>query len=172
MANPRAVRFLNEIIKQFRPNLIFLSEIKVKRKKIEALCKKIHYTSCFVVEAQNNGGGLALMWQNERGVHIKGSCNHYIDFEVVCEQVGRWRYTGFYGCPERKRRKESWEILRTLAGESTLPWCVLGDFNDIMFAHEKSGGRSQPSRLMEGFRSAVNECELLDLGFVGSEFTW
>ncbi|XP_074327140.1 uncharacterized protein LOC141665057 [Apium graveolens] len=172
MANPRAVRFLKEIVKQLRPSLIFLSEILVKRNKIEAICKALHYAGCFVVEAQNHGGGLALIWKNEGGVEIKGSCNHYIDYEVVCEQVGRWRYTGFYGCPERQRRQESWELLRKLSGDSTLPWCIFGDFNDIKFDHENSGGRPQPRWLMEGFKSAVNDCGLMDLGFNGSEFTW
>lgn len=33
MGNPRAVRFLKETISQYRPCLIFLSEIKIKKKK-------------------------------------------------------------------------------------------------------------------------------------------
>lgn len=39
-------------------------------------------------------------------------------------------------------RTESWDIMRSLAGYSTLPWCILGDFNGIMFAEEKRGGRT------------------------------
>lgn len=63
---------------------------------------------------------------------IKEVNNHFIDFEVDNEQIGRWRYTGFYGCPERNRRRESWEIIRRLADKSTLPWCIIGDFNELM----------------------------------------
>lgn len=74
---------------------------------MEQFCKSIQYAGCFVVEAQGIGGGLALMWKNDGRIEIKGSCNHYIDFEVYCEQMGRWRYTGYYGCPERSRRQES-----------------------------------------------------------------
>lgn len=55
---------------------------------------------------------------------------------------------------------------------STLPWCIAGDFNDMMFAHEKKGGRAHPRHLLEGFSETVNDCELMDLGFVGNEFTW
>lgn len=116
LAKPRAVRFLKEIISQLRPNLIFLSETLVKRKVVENVCKAIHYSGCYAVDATGLSGGLALIWKNERGVEIKGSCNHYIDFEVVCDQIGRWRYTGFYGCPERGRRQESWNLLKELAG--------------------------------------------------------
>lgn len=77
--------------------------------------------------------------KNEGACNIKGSSNHFIDFEVENDQVGCWRYTGFYGCPERSRHEESWEMLRDLANNSELPWCIIGDFNDLMFADEKRG---------------------------------
>lgn len=63
-------------------------------------------------------------------------------------------------------------MLRNLAGVSKIPWCILGDFNDLMYLHEKRGGRRHPEVLLEGFRTAVNDCHLCDLGFLGSEFTW
>lgn len=114
------------------------------------------------MDTQGHGEGLALLWKNEGGVDIKGSCNHYIDFEVAGNQVGRWRYTGFYGCPDRSRRKESWSMLKELAARSSIPWCVIGEFNDMMFMHEKKGGRL--SFLLEGFKDTVYECGLMDLG--------
>lgn len=104
------------------------------------MCKSIHFAGCFVVDAQGHGGGFSLMWKNEGGVDVKESCNHFFDFEVCCPQVGRWRYTSFYGCPERSRRRESWDLIRLLASRSASPWCIIGDFNDLMFEHEKIGG--------------------------------
>lgn len=172
LANPRAVRFLKEIISQLRPCLIFLSETLVKNNVVVKVCKEIQYAGCFAVDAQGLSGGLALLWKNENGVEIKGSCNHYIDFEVQCEQIGRWRYTGFYGCPEGSRRRESWNLLRNLASQSQLPWSILGDFNDLMYAHEKRGRRGHSNAMLEGFRETVNDCQLNDLGFTGNEFTW
>lgn len=88
--------------------------------------------------------------------------------------MGRWRYTGFlcYGCPERYRRQESWNLITELARMSQLSWCILGNFNDMMYEHEKQGGRPHLASLLEDFREAVNACELVDLGFTGNEFTW
>lgn len=172
MGQSRAVDFLRDIVSQQRPSVIFLSETLVRKNKIQAICKLLHFADYFAVDAQGHGGGLALMWKNAGGVVIKGSCNHYIDFEVMCEQIGRWRYTGFYGCPERRRREESWDLIRELKGKSDLPWCILGDFNDMMFGFEKVGGRPQPRRLLDGFTKAIMECNLIDLGFTGHEFTW
>lgn len=172
LANPRTVRFLKEIINQLRPNLVFLSETMVRREKVDKFCKAIHYAGSFTIDSQGHGGGLALLWKNEGRVEIKGSSNHYIDFEVTCDQVGRWRYTGFYGCPERQRRRESWQIIRNLAAISDLPWCMIGDYNDMMHVHEKQGGRPHERVLLEGFKAAVYESGLDDLGFIGNEYTW
>lgn len=41
-----------------------------------------------------------------------------------------------------------------------------------MFADDKWGGREHPQNLLTGFVEAVNDCGLIDLGFVGENFTW
>lgn len=69
----------------------------------------------------------------------------------MVEQIGRWRYTGFYGCPERSRRQESWDILHNLAERSNLPWCIIDDFNDIMALNEKRGGTGTSKSTNRGF---------------------
>lgn len=63
-------------------------------------------------------------------------------------------------------------LLGDLATKSMLPWCIIGDFNDMMFAYEKLGGRPHPISLLEGFNEVITDCGLMDLGFTGSEFTW
>lgn len=55
---------------------------------------------------------------------------------------------------------------------SSLPWCVMGDFNDMMYSFEKNGGRPQPRSLLEGFCNVVGECGLEDTGYIGCEYTW
>ena len=79
------------------------------------MCRSINYAGCKTVDVQGRSGGLALFWKNEGGVDIKGVGRHYIDFEVIHDQIGRWRYTGFYGCPERGRRRESWDHFKRVS---------------------------------------------------------
>ncbi|XP_074346543.1 uncharacterized protein LOC141685333 [Apium graveolens] len=132
-------------------------------------CRGLEY---WAVEARGRSGGLVLIWKTEGGCKVKDSDTHYIDFEVENDQVERWRYTGFYGCPKRSRRRFSWEFLRGLAENSTLSWCVLGDFNDMMMAEDKRGGCAQLFGLLTGFSEMINECGLLDIGFTGEKYTW
>ncbi|KAK1684139.1 hypothetical protein QYE76_044987 [Lolium multiflorum] len=61
------------------------------------------------------------------------------------EELGdvEWRFTGFYG-----------------------------DFNEILYASEQFGGLERQEWKMEGFREAIEECKLEDLGFLGLPYTW
>ncbi|KAK6149044.1 hypothetical protein DH2020_016569 [Rehmannia glutinosa] len=75
------------------------------------------------------------------------------------------RLTGFYGFLERSRR-------RNLSAHSNLPWCCLGDFNDLLSLSEKRGGSVHPDRLIVRFRSSIDDCSLIDLGMFRYPFTW
>lgn len=172
LGKPRIIRFLKEITQQKRPNIIFLSETLVKESRIKELCKILNFAEYCSVDVQGQSGGLALLWKYEGGCKVIEATRHFIEFEVENIQVGRWRYTGFYGCPERRRRRESWSILKYLASKSNLPWCILGDFNDMMYRDEKRGGREHPSNLLMGFTDTIHDCGLRDLGYVGEKFTW
>lgn len=51
-------------------------------------------------------------------------------------------------------------------------WLCLGDFNELLYQHEKQGLAKRSYQQMERFREAVDACGLSDLGFQGSKFTW
>ena len=59
-----------------------------------------------------------------------------------------------------------------MKGNHNLPWILIGDFNEILFSHEKEGGNNRPQGYMQAFRQALNDCDLEDLGFSGDIFTW
>lgn len=48
----------------------------------------------------------------------------------------------------------------------------MGDFNKILYSHEKQGGNLRDERCMEGFRFALDDCDLLDVGYEGKWFMW
>lgn len=48
----------------------------------------------------------------------------------------------------------------------------MGDFNELMYQHEKKGGNPRPERQLCAFREVVEECHLRDLGYFGPKFTW
>ena len=83
-----------------------------------------------------------------------------------------WRFIGFYGSPTVAGKSVAWDLLRVLRGHHNLPWICGGDFNELLQGEEKWGRVARPESQMKEFRKVIDECEFVDLGFVGSPFTW
>ncbi|XP_062102834.1 uncharacterized protein LOC133812999 [Humulus lupulus] len=92
--------------------------------------------------------------------------------EIYLSGHPKFCLTGFYGEPNRSLRENSWRKLRQLASASSLPWCLVGDLNNVMSNKDKRGGRPYPSWLINGFQEAISDCNLIDMDLVGHQFTW
>ncbi|KAK3188706.1 hypothetical protein Dsin_028267 [Dipteronia sinensis] len=68
-------------------------------------------------------------------------------------------------------RSHSWNLLRRLVDMSNLPWVCVGDFNEVLDRAEKVGGVPKDWKLLAGFREALDDCGLDDLGYTGPQFT-
>jgi hypothetical protein len=91
---------------------------------------------------------------------------------VEDREAGDWILTCYYGFPERARRRDAWDLLRELRDTSSLPWCIIGDFNDLLSQQDKVGIHPHPNWLCLGFREAVDDCALFDIKLHGHPFTW
>ncbi|XP_019224926.1 PREDICTED: uncharacterized protein LOC109206551 [Nicotiana attenuata] len=69
-------------------------------------------------------------------------------------------------------RIELWDSLYDIASDINLPWLVGGDFNVIWDEEEKFGGLPIHINEIDDFRQCINTCNLSDLGFKGSIYTW
>ncbi|XP_070046535.1 uncharacterized protein [Nicotiana tomentosiformis] len=69
-------------------------------------------------------------------------------------------------------RLELWDNIYYLASDMKLPWFVRGDFNVILDEEEKIRGLPVYPPKYEDFAFCINSCELFDLGYKGSPFTW
>lgn len=118
------------------------------------------------------GGGVAVLWKDSFNCRITSYSSNYIDMEVIDDSKGVWRLTGFYGYPERERRCDSWRLLQHLSSLSPIPWCIIGDFNDLLSADDKCGQIEHPPWLLDGFRNVVSECQLIDFKLEGYPYTW
>ncbi|GMI72452.1 hypothetical protein HRI_000914500 [Hibiscus trionum] len=135
--------------------------------------RQLGYSQGFDVSANGSCGGLSIGWTRDVSVSIRSFSIFHIDADIsVDSPPSTWRFTGFYGNPVESLREDSWNLLRSLSENQNLPWLVMGDFNEILLSSEKEGGRLRPNRNMEAFRSALEDCGLMDLGFTGHWYTW
>ena len=172
LGNHLAVQELAEVVTAKAPAVVFLAETLADEARLEYVKDQIRFDKKFVVQRVNRGGGLVLYWKNDLLVDVVSSSLNHIDAIINKDTEAAWRFTGFYGEPETHKRHESWDLLRSLHHQTSLPWLFAGDFNEILKQSEKLGGRTRPPGQMQLFRDILDECGLIDIGFKGSPFTW
>lgn len=62
-------------------------------------------------------------------------------------------------------------MLRQLSQQSSLPWFVIGDLHNITDHEDKRGGRRYLEWLLQGFKEAIMDCNLIDMDLVGYPYT-
>ncbi|KAA3472611.1 reverse transcriptase [Gossypium australe] len=168
LGNPRAVRRLRYMLKQHNPNLVFFMETKINDKRMERIRKRSGFVNGIDVGAEGSKGGLCLAWREEVNVSLRTFSKSHIDVLIEDNNIrAEWRFTGFYGSPYATDQHASWPLLRELGQEQSFLWLVSGDFNEILYSFEKSGGQPREERRMAAFRETLDACHLMDLGFQG-----
>lgn len=61
LGKPRAVRAFAELVRDHNPQILFLSETRLRKEKIERVRIRLGFANNFVVELEG-GGGLMLLW--------------------------------------------------------------------------------------------------------------
>jgi exonuclease III len=172
LGSPNAIPNLKYLVRFYKPAILFLNETLVQRNKIEDLRYVFGFSNCFSVDRVGRSGGLALFWHSSINCQIIDYSQNHITAEIIDNEKGPWRLTGYYGYPNGGRRRASWDLLRQLSNQTSLPWCIYGDFNDIMDASEKRGRTTRSNWLINGFRQAVIDSGLTDVPMEGYPFTW
>ncbi|WVZ57425.1 hypothetical protein U9M48_007811 [Paspalum notatum var. saurae] len=141
-------------------------------KRMERFRWMLSMPNTVVKDCKGCSGGLALFWKKGVQVSIISLSKYHIDALVWEENGVEWRLTGVYGEPKMEEKGKTWRLLRLLNKQYSKPWLCLGDFNEILFEYEKVGGQPKPMGCMQRFQKALEDCNLVDLGFVGDVFTW
>ncbi|KAJ9558242.1 hypothetical protein OSB04_012856 [Centaurea solstitialis] len=139
---------------------------------MEEIRAQLGFEGCFAVDAIGHSGGLGFLWRSADQASLVNYSQNFINLDVLHSTYGRFRLTGFYGYPERHRRSQSWDMLRDVAVQDIVPWCCMGDFNDLLSNDDKKGVHEHPQSLIRGFQQAVSDTHLMDLPMEGYPFTW
>ncbi|XP_062152034.1 uncharacterized protein LOC133860439 [Alnus glutinosa] len=173
LGNPRTVRVLHHLVKEKKPNVVFLIETLCRGNTMEKIICKLGFEGLFVVNPIGRSGGLALLWKENLFLEIFNYSRQHIN-AIIRNEDGSpgWKFTGFYGFPNAARRWESWELLRLLKTFQPSAWLCAEDFNEILDQSEKQGAALRRISQINQFRRALEDCDLSDLGFSGPRYTW
>ena len=151
LTNTAAVRSLLDVQKQWGSDVFFLSETHLNTVKAEKVRRKVNMEHMEVVDSVGASGGLILLWRNPVHIQVKDKSKNFIDVVVGAPGDEPWRFTGFYGEPRWEDKHLSWGYIRSLYQQDRLLWMVGGDFNEILYSHEKEGGPPRPMNMMQKF---------------------
>ncbi|XP_062014320.1 uncharacterized protein LOC133730820 [Rosa rugosa] len=142
ICNDTTTRALKDLISQNRPQIIFLCETKIRRlTDFIALRSALGFAHSKEVLSDGQSGGRGMFWTEDVQVQVGTFSPHHIDI-MIDGGFGnpRWRLTSFYGFSRTSESDRSWKLLRDLRDLDSLPWVVIGDFNEILNNGEKKDG--------------------------------
>ncbi|KAL4280467.1 hypothetical protein GQ457_03G024890 [Hibiscus cannabinus] len=100
--------------------------------------RSLGYPNGIEVSSVGRSGGLALGWKNTCTSSLRSFSLRHIYFFLNDDSDGlSWHYMGFYGAVKESNRMDSWNLIRHLNDCPDIPWLVIGDFNEILYAYEK-----------------------------------
>ncbi|XP_024155779.1 uncharacterized protein LOC112163738 [Rosa chinensis] len=171
--NTETQNALVSLVRQRNLGIIFLSETLASPDLLSDVRRNLGFDGVICSPCSDDCRGFGLFWRNEVPVRLRNYSTNHIDVEVgAIGSVGAFRFTGVYGVAIAADRMITWNLLRTLAAQVNMPWIVAGDFNEILYLDDKTGGPPRNVVQMNRFRQALVDCELMDMGFVGSRYTW
>lgn len=142
LRNPRTICDMFSIVRLNKPHLIFLSESLCHLNNFNRIKNYFPLYSCFHVPPVGRSGCLLLFWLKDNNVQIISFSSGHIDSFINYISYHFW-FTGFYGNLVTSQRHHSWKLLQKLSNISSLPWIIWGDFNEIIYSHEKKGGNNR-----------------------------
>jgi len=172
-SNKRSI--LKNILREWRCNLVCTQETKLEDVQLSNI-RSIggnQYLDFVALKAQGTAGGIIVMWDRNSFNLVSSSCG---DFSITClfQMMGgdfEWAFMGVYGPQSRFDKLRMWEELQSTRDGWSGPWCVAGDFNEILHGHERSTGVGSSNTMAE-FRNFINASALMDPPLRGGDSTW
>ncbi|GLT52016.1 hypothetical protein SLA2020_253800, partial [Shorea laevis] len=177
--NPAFLRNIHDLVDRFNPNILILSETRVNRHRAEMIINRIGagFDGKYQIDPIGYSGGIWVLWRSDL-VHVSilsataqevHAMVRSRNFTVSC------LLSAIYANPDFNNRKLLWDNLcaiSTVASANNLPWLMIGDFNEKLTSNDKRGENPISQHKSRAFKTCLDYCNMIDLGFVGPKFTW
>ncbi|KAG8501446.1 hypothetical protein CXB51_003788 [Gossypium anomalum] len=102
------------------------------------VCLKCSFPNGIDISTVSSKGGLSLGWKGNDLVSIRSYSLYHVDADIHDpENRETWRLTGISSNLDDCSRRGSWDLIRLLGHDVSVPWLVFGDFNEITSSFEK-----------------------------------
>lgn len=141
-----------------------------------ATMMRIHFPGMSVVHNFDfsDKGRILIIWNhNSTTLNVLDIGDQFIHAEIKCllsEKV--FIATFVYGFNILVKRRPLWNELKNFGIGLSMPWLVLGDFNNVLSPNEKKGGLMVKNYETKDFVDCVASLDLIDVKSIGCFYTW
>ncbi|PNX90274.1 hypothetical protein L195_g046397, partial [Trifolium pratense] len=172
-ANNSFYRNCKQYIDIHHPEIFVIMELRTHPLKIKNSIEMMGFDGFLFSENRGFSGGIVIAWKKSvADINCIHSDFQFLHTRLVINGRQQFLFTAIYASPVEENRQDMWAKITNIANTVQESWLLAGDFNDIMNQEEKQGGALVNIRRCKVFQERVNDCKLLDLGTVGSKFTW
>ena len=122
--------------------------------------------------ASGTRGGILIAVDENFNLHNSHTTEYTVSADITMRADNvSWTLTGVYGPQEDRDKLSFLDEIKGLRQIVQVEWLIVGDFNLIYKAEDKSNDRLN-RRLMSDFRQTIDEAQLMEIDLRGRKFTW
>lgn len=158
-----------------KPNIVCLQETKLSAFNASLASETLgQFLDSFLeLPAQGTRGGILLAW-NKDVITVTNAINRTFTISAMVTVTSNstpFLLSTCYGPADDARKEEFLAELLQIKPAAPMPWLIIGDFNLIYQAADKSN-LNLNRRLMAKFRRVLDDCELIEIALQNRKYTW
>ncbi|XP_058746350.1 uncharacterized protein LOC131619250 [Vicia villosa] len=171
------IKDISSRLVDLNPDIALLIETRVKENKAAAIRNKLHLKGNYVDNYQSHSNGRIWIYWNDNkvGVQMVKVTDQMIHCGIQVS-TGRWKYwlIAVYAMNHLEQGQKLWrdieDIYRNQQGEG--PWCVIGDFNNVLRCNDRLGGRQVHEHEYRDLCNMMKNTGLYEMDSMGDHYTW
>ena len=109
------MRALKELIRGASPDIIFLSETKIKTPNVRSICDRLKFVDSWCVDLVGVSGGLAFFWRMGVDLEVVFSDKNMIVALVYLDPPKTpWLLFAIYGPYKQSKKRNFWVLLESM----------------------------------------------------------
>lgn len=83
LGQPATILFLCELVRVYRPDIIFLFEKLSFGVRLESLRVKFKFNCCFTMDCVDRSGRLTIFWNNNNNISVLSYSMNHVDLFIL-----------------------------------------------------------------------------------------
>ncbi|XP_059306288.1 uncharacterized protein LOC132057690 [Lycium ferocissimum] len=160
---------LTDLNRRHHYALIALMEPFQSADSIDSYKSRLRYQNAHV----NYSGKIWIFWADEWQGLVMSDSEQQVTIKMnLIRSLHHILVSIVYAKCDERDREDLWDALNQMIPDDNIPWLVGGDFNVILSEENKQGGLPVTVQETMDFAQWIQNCGLIDIGFIGSRYTW